>query len=327
MKSNTDIFETKYAHMKDNPKLTYFHKLNQIRFDILKQYVSMGRSLDLGCGNGIHLIPLVKQGYNIEGLDNSKHLLNDLQQQCKEPIKLYKADIQNIPCENERFDFVYSISTLCYVSDQQKAIKEIYRILNPGGIAYLEFGNRNSLNHFESKRVSTGIVSNHINYNWLTQYLKKTGFNIFHERFFQISPLWGSIVPRSLAPIMTTSYIHKGYECMIDEAIASSTFMQKYAFRLCVFLSKGPHDVIQNLAVQTGDVKQWTSEYRNKIWSNFVTKNIGEQLQILYDLFREDPTDPLAFYYMARLHVQTEAERYFTESIKQDINRYIEKCS
>jgi len=324
---NQEIFNQQYHHMKDDKTLNYFHNLNKIRFSIIKHYAKDKFSLDLGCGNGIHMIPLLKQGYHIEGLDYSQSLLNDLKKDYHDPVTLHLADILDTPFKDERFDFLYSISTLCYISNQKKVIQEVYRILKPNGIAYLEFGNQNSLNNFESQRVSTGIQSTHVSLDWLIKTLIETGFHIFHTRFFQISPLYGSIVPRSLATVMATPYIRNGYECMLDEVIASSMFLQKYAFRLCILISKSPLDTIQNLAVHTGDVRAWTSEYRNEIRSNLMIKCMRDQLQTLCDLLREDPTDALTFHYLARLHIQTEAERRFVESLKQDIDRYIEKCS
>jgi len=326
---NQKIFDQEYHHMKDDKNLNYFHNLNKIRFSIIEHYAKDKLSLDLGCGNGIHMIPLLKQGYNIEGLDYSQSLLNDLKTDYHGPIKLYLADILDTPFEDERFDFIYSISTLCYIPDQKKAIQEIYRILKPNGIAYLEFGNQNSLNNFESQRVSTGVQSIHISLNWLKKTLQEIGFHVFNKRFFQISPLYGSIVPHLLAQIMTTPYTYPGYQCMLDEAIASSEFLQQYAFRLCMFVSKLFIKNMDNPAIISGNVYNWTSERRQNIRSNLVVKEIRNQLQILCNLFKEDPTDALTFYALAKLHVQTEEEHNFVCQIKQNIDHYIQEktCS
>ena len=339
MTTNQQIFDEKYKDIRspdrskdtEKPTFQYFNTLHNIQLSILETYAKQGISIDLGCGYGRHLVPLLKKNFNIHGLDFSQSLLDECRKECQKeyvhPIALHFADMQNMPFKNKSFDFAYSISTIYVIPDQKKVINEIYRILKPEGIAYIEFGNINSLNNFESQRVSTGIQCTHVSLDWLIKTLTEVGFHIFHTRFFQISPLYGSIVPRSLARVMATPYIRNGYECMLDEAIASSTFLQKYAFRLCMLISKSPRNTIQNLAVHTGNVKAWTSERRNEIRSNLVVKCMRDQLQNLCDLFREDPTDALTFYYLARIHIQTEAERQFVESLKQDIDRYIEKCS
>jgi SAM-dependent methyltransferase len=48
-----------------------------------------------------------------------------------------KADITNLPMPDESYDVVYASHVLEHVPDDRKAVTEIYRILNPGGIAIL----------------------------------------------------------------------------------------------------------------------------------------------------------------------------------------------
>lgn len=330
MKSNQQTFDKKYAKIREdseNPTFKFFSTLHHIRFSVLEKYAKKGTSIDLGCGYGKHVIPLLEKGFDVHGLDFSQSLLNELTSSCQKPVKLHFGDIQDMPLKSNSFDFAYSISTLYVVPDQEKAIQEIYRILKPDGVAYLEFGNQDSLGNFESERVSTGIQCTHVPLNWLQAALTRNGFHIFHQRFFQISPLYGSIVPRSLASVFATPYFRQGHTCMLDEAVASSEFLQQYAFRLCMFVSKKPCPVIANRAVQSGDVNQWQSTKRTDIRNNLITLGMRDQLQAICDLFREDPTDALTFYYMARLHIQTESERRFTEAVKQNIDRYIVECS
>lgn len=44
-----------------------------------------------------------------------------------------KIDMQNIPYENDTFDFIYNSHVLEHVPDDIKAIQELYRVIKPGG--------------------------------------------------------------------------------------------------------------------------------------------------------------------------------------------------
>jgi SAM-dependent methyltransferase len=48
-----------------------------------------------------------------------------------------KADITHLPVPDESYDVVYASHVLEHVPDDRKAVAEIYRILNPGGMAIL----------------------------------------------------------------------------------------------------------------------------------------------------------------------------------------------
>jgi SAM-dependent methyltransferase len=54
------------------------------------------------------------------------------------PIADIHFDIRNIPLENDLYDFVMCNHVLEHIDDEQKAMKEILRILKPGGKAILQ---------------------------------------------------------------------------------------------------------------------------------------------------------------------------------------------
>jgi ubiquinone/menaquinone biosynthesis C-methylase UbiE len=103
------------------------------------------RILDLACGYGRFTIPLVKQGYNVEGIDISPNLLKEARKRAKEEnlkIKFKFGDMRKLPYKEKSFDTIICMWSafieLHKKQDQIKALKEMLRILDEDGFAILE---------------------------------------------------------------------------------------------------------------------------------------------------------------------------------------------
>lgn len=103
----------------------------------------VSRVLDLGCGAGRHLLYLSKKGFFVIGLDNSSEALklsDSLMR--KKKIKNYSlinSDMTVLPFPSSHFDAVISTNTIHHntIQNIKLCIKEIYRILRRGAIAYI----------------------------------------------------------------------------------------------------------------------------------------------------------------------------------------------
>ncbi|MBP6412631.1 MAG: class I SAM-dependent methyltransferase [Bacteroidia bacterium] len=103
--------------------------------------------LELGCGIGYqsaflskvatHVIATDLDEEDIEthapGMQKARDLLNHLD---VKNVDLISCSAENLPFEDNSFDMVYSSHVLEHIPDQQKALKEIYRVLKPGGIHF-----------------------------------------------------------------------------------------------------------------------------------------------------------------------------------------------
>jgi len=103
------------------------------------------RILDLACGYGRFTIPLAKQGHNIEGLDISPNLIAKAKKDAEKEklnIKFMEGDMTKLPYKNNMFDAIIcmwsAFAELHKNSDQVKAIKEMLRVLDNRGFAFLE---------------------------------------------------------------------------------------------------------------------------------------------------------------------------------------------
>jgi ubiquinone/menaquinone biosynthesis C-methylase UbiE len=104
-----------------------------------------GRVFELGVGGGLN-----QQFYDalrvtgFAGIDPGAKLLDFARSEAAK--KGWQVDIREgrgeaIPFEDESFDTVVSTYTLCSVDDQAQVLRELRRILKPGGkIIYLEHG-------------------------------------------------------------------------------------------------------------------------------------------------------------------------------------------
>ncbi len=96
--------------------------------------------LDIGSGTGLLSLKLLqKADCKITGIDNSKemmaifrHKIRRLKLTSEITCKLMDADALNF--KKETFDKVVSSVTLHHLKDKKKLIRQVYKILKPGGV-------------------------------------------------------------------------------------------------------------------------------------------------------------------------------------------------
>jgi ubiquinone/menaquinone biosynthesis C-methylase UbiE len=92
--------------------------------------------LEPGVGKGLNVIPLVKRGYSVTGIDISEQMLNQFRQKLNgtpENLTLVHADASQLPFANNSFDVVLTVHMLHTVGDRKIFLDEINRVLKPEG--------------------------------------------------------------------------------------------------------------------------------------------------------------------------------------------------
>jgi len=100
--------------------------------------------LDMGCGAGRHAFETVRRGCRIVALDQNLHELVDVRNTFAAMIEAgelnarvqgqpVSGDALKLPFSNETFDRIICSEVLEHIPDDEIAIKELARVLRPGG--------------------------------------------------------------------------------------------------------------------------------------------------------------------------------------------------
>ncbi len=115
--------------------------LREMRRDLLRQ--ARGRVLELGAGTGLNLELYPREGLDCLTLtEPDPHMFRQLRSRAQEVCPgadLIEAGAEELPFEDDSFDTVVVTLVLCTVPDQPAALREISRVLTPGGqLLFLE---------------------------------------------------------------------------------------------------------------------------------------------------------------------------------------------
>jgi ubiquinone/menaquinone biosynthesis C-methylase UbiE len=94
--------------------------------------------LDAGCGPGYLLEALARRGFKVAGMDGSDHMLQSAEARLRAarpdfPFSLKQGDIENLPFDDAQFDLVLSTGVIEYLEGDAKVLREMHRVLRPGG--------------------------------------------------------------------------------------------------------------------------------------------------------------------------------------------------
>jgi ubiquinone/menaquinone biosynthesis C-methylase UbiE len=117
--------------------------------------------LDVGCGQGIDLVEYLRAGARATGIDlTPRHV--ELARQHVEALDLtatvVHGDAEHLPFQDASFDFVASNGVLHHTPDMPAALREIRRVLRPGGEVRIAVYNRRSFHYWLSQVALGGIL-------------------------------------------------------------------------------------------------------------------------------------------------------------------------
>ena len=86
------------------------------------------RILDIGCGTGMSLEPLLDKGLNLTGLDPSQYMLDLAVKRLGTKVELRRGIAEDLPFEDNAFDSAFFFTSLEFTDRPAKAIEEACRV-------------------------------------------------------------------------------------------------------------------------------------------------------------------------------------------------------
>ncbi len=94
------------------------------------------RILDAGCGDGTYSLETAERGALVTGVDLSEDMLAVARQRSAAraiAVRWRQGDVLALPFPDASFDLAMAITLLCLVPDPRGAVRELSRVLVPGG--------------------------------------------------------------------------------------------------------------------------------------------------------------------------------------------------
>jgi 2-polyprenyl-3-methyl-5-hydroxy-6-metoxy-1,4-benzoquinol methylase len=118
------------------------------------------RLLEIGCGMGTDLLQFARGGARVTGTDLTPRSIEISQKHLTvygESGDFAIADCETLPFANESFDVVYSNGVLHHTPDTAGAVREIHRVLRPGGQTRVMLYHRGSFAYWGEVILRHGI--------------------------------------------------------------------------------------------------------------------------------------------------------------------------
>jgi len=160
--------------------------------------------LEIGFGSGIFIKKYVSHVSKIAGLDYSEDMVKlakDINKKLVESgkVELKQGDATSLPWNDNEFSVVVAIETFFFWSEPDRALKEIFRVLMPGGRLVIEmaYNKDDGINHKRLiKKMNLKLYSS----KEMRRLLINSGFvNVtfyFYKSYW--FPIKGYIVPKGM---------------------------------------------------------------------------------------------------------------------------------
>jgi len=130
------VCPSQYARWRETPLGRITERVEtRLVFDLAGPLAGK-RVLDVGTGDGTYALEAVRCGADVTGLDSDPAMLGAALARAREggvSFSLQEGRAEALPFDDASFHVVLAITVFCFVPDPYAAVKEIARVLAPGG--------------------------------------------------------------------------------------------------------------------------------------------------------------------------------------------------
>lgn len=122
--------------------LPYHRMLDDLEVEIVERYARGKEVLEVGCGTGLILQRVSAFASSARGIDLSAGMLAKA---AARGLHVAQASATELPIATASVDVAYSFKVLAHIPDIHAAMREMARVVRPGGFVIAEFYNARSL--------------------------------------------------------------------------------------------------------------------------------------------------------------------------------------
>lgn len=150
-----------------------------------------GRVLEVGCGRGIgtELILQLSGAESVDALDLDPGMVALARRRLAhhgQRVRVAVGDVERIDAEDDAYDAVFDFGIIHHVPDWRAALREIHRVLKPGGRFYAEEVLKKFILDPFWRRVLVHPLKDRFNHDGFRDGLVEVGFELIASR-----QLWG----------------------------------------------------------------------------------------------------------------------------------------
>jgi len=173
---------------KENERNKFFNEILSERYKLewhiplmaKFEHYKFKKVLEIGCGLGIDGLQFAKNGAIYTGMDlseNSINLAEELFKLNKQKGVFLVDNAENLSFKESEFNHVYSWGVIHHSPNTEYIIKEIYRVLKPGGTFCIMVYNRSSINYYIEIMFLRRIFRQLLRFNLIIKIIAKIGFD------------------------------------------------------------------------------------------------------------------------------------------------------
>ncbi len=152
------------------------------------------RVLEIGCGRGVGAALILKYCHPavLHAMDLDMEMIREARN-CrpparKEPISFFVGDVLSLPYPDRSLDAVFGFGVIHHLPDWNGGLREVARVLKPGGFYFLEEIYPALYQNFLTKKILLHPRENRFRSGDLKEALRKMNFSLLQSQ--EIAPFW-----------------------------------------------------------------------------------------------------------------------------------------